>query len=136
MDGQPWLIIFSIGFFIMVAGFIITAGFLVYVSLEIRKLSTNLSCFIKNTEDRLNPVLFETEQTLRSFRKVSDDVGTVTGDVRDVSSGIREIAYNVQALSSVVSALIGDVSLRVGGIKAGLKAALGVLIKDIKERRF
>ncbi len=135
MDSQSWIIIMSLGFFIMALGFLTVIGFLIYASVEIRRAAASFREFLKNTEERIQPVLEETEHTLKSLRKVSDDVGTATENVRNFSSAVYEIVDNVKALSGIVSDLRGGVNLRVLGVKAGIKAALNVLIKQIKERR-
>lgn len=135
MDNQFWIIIMGTGFFIMALGFLAAIGFLIYASLEIRRAASAFKEFLKNTEERMKPVLEETEQTLKSLRNVSDDVGTATENVRNFSDAVYEIVDNVRALSGIVSDLRGGVNLRVLGVKAGIKAALNVLIRQIKEGR-
>lgn len=131
MDSQSWIVIISVGFFIIVFGFIAAIGFLIYASLEIRRAAQTFKEFLKNTEERINPVLEETEQTLKSIRKVSDDVGTVTENVRNFSGAMHEIVDNLRALSSIVHDVREGVSLRVLGVKAGIKTALNVMIKEL-----
>lgn len=132
MADQSWILIFSVGFFIVALGFSAAIFFLIYASMEIRRAAAAFREFLKNTEDRMNPVLKETEQTLKSLRKVSDDVGTATGNVRELSDAAYEIVENVKALSSIVHDVREGVSLRVFGIKAGVKAALNVLLKELR----
>ncbi len=132
MADQSWIIILSVGFFIMALGFSAAIFFLIYASVEIRRAAAAFKEFLKNTEDRIQPVLAETEQTLKSLRKVSDDVGTATGNVRELSDSVYEIVENVKALSGIVHDVREGVSLRVFGIKAGFKAALNVLLRELK----
>ncbi|MDI6728664.1 MAG: DUF948 domain-containing protein [Thermodesulfovibrionales bacterium] len=134
MDSQSWILILSVGFFIMTLGFIAAIGFLIYASLEIRKAAQTFKEFLKNTEERINPVLEETEQTLKSLRKVSDDVATVTENARNFSGALYEIVDNLRALSSIVHDVREGVSLRVLGVKAGVKTALNVLIKELMNK--
>jgi len=135
MLNQSVVIILIIGFFVLLIGFLIAIGFFVYAALELKRISASLREFLKNTEDRMKPVLEETEQTLKSIRKVSDDIGDVTDNVRSFSGSMKEIAINLEALSSITGDLRQGVSLRVLGLKAGIKAATEVLIKQIKDRR-
>jgi uncharacterized protein YoxC len=132
MDSQSWIVIMSVGFFIMALGFIAAIGFLIYASLEIRRAAQAFKEFLENTEERINPVLEETEQALKSLRKVSDDVGTVTENVRNFSGAMYEIVDNLRALSSIVHDVREGMSLRVSGVKAGIKTALEVLIKSLR----
>lgn len=136
MDNQSLMslmIILGVGFFIIAIGFLVAIGFLIYASVEIRRVAVSFREFLKNTEERMKPVLDETEQTLKSIRKVSDDVGTATGNVRNFSSAMYEIAHNVRALSGIISDLKEGVSLRALGVKAGFKAALDVLVKQLSK---
>ncbi|MCL5061925.1 MAG: DUF948 domain-containing protein [Nitrospiraceae bacterium] len=135
MDNQSWVVILSMGFFIMIVGFLAAIGFLIYASVEIRRAANTFKEFLKNAEERLNPVIEEAEQTLKSLRKVSDDVGTATENVRNFSGAMHEIVDNVRVLSGIVSDLREGLSLRVLGVKAGIKTALNVLIKQFKEGR-
>ncbi len=132
MNSQSWILILSVGFFIITLGFIAAIGFLIYASLEIRRAAQAFKEFLQNTEERINPVLEETEQTLKSLRKVSDDVGTITENVRNFSGAMHEIVDNLRALSSIVYNVREGVSLRVLGVKAGIKTALEVLIRSLK----
>lgn len=134
MDSQSWILIISVGFIIMALGFIAAIGFLIYASLEIRRAAQTFREFLKNTEERINPVLEETEQTLKSLKKVSDDVGTVTENARNFSVALYEIVDNLRALSSIVHDVREGMSLRVLGVKAGIKTALNVLIKELMGR--
>ncbi|MEW5745670.1 MAG: DUF948 domain-containing protein [Nitrospirota bacterium] len=135
MESNSWLIILSVGVFILVLGIVVAIGFLVYAIMEIRRLAMTVNEFVKTTEERLTPVLLETELSLRSVRKITDDVGVVTDNVRDLSDAMKEVSLNVRALSTVVGNVGEGVSLRAAGVKAGVRTALGVLINQIRERR-
>lgn len=135
MDNQSVVVFFGIGFFIMMVGLLVGIGFLIYVSIELRKTLSGIRELIHITQDRLMPVIQETEMTLRSIRKVSDDVGTVTENVKNFSTAMEDVVKNVRAISSIAEEFRSGVSLRVSGVKAGLKAAINVLLKQIKERR-
>lgn len=135
MGDQTLIVILSIGFFIIALGFLTAAGFLIYASVEIRRAANAFNEFLKNTETRLNPVLGEAEQSLKSLRKVSDDIGTATENVKNFSAAMHDIVDNIRAISGIVSDVRQGVSLRALGVKAGIKAAMDVLIKQVKEGR-
>lgn len=135
MTERVWLVILSIGFLISAAGILVAIGMLSRAIMDIRRLAATINEFVKNTEERLTPVLIETEQTLKSFRKISDDVGTVTESVRGLSDVVYEIVVNLKTVSNLVNSFGEGVSLRASGIREGVKTALNVLIRQIKERR-
>lgn len=132
---QSWLVFISIGFFIMMIAFLGGVAFLIYASLEIRRAAASLSEFLKRTDENLKPVMHEAEQTLRSLRDVTDDVGVVTDNIRRLSGALYETADNIRAVSNVVNEFRDGMSLRVSAIKTGVRVALGVLINEIKQRR-
>lgn len=132
MINQSMVAIMGGIFFVMLIGFLVAIVFLIYASVELRKSATAFKEFLKNTEDRIAPVLEEAEKTLRSMRKVTDDVGTATDNVRDMSDSMHGIVSNLRAVSSIVDDLRDGASLRASALSAGFKAALGVLINQFK----
>jgi phage-related minor tail protein len=124
------------GFFVMVVGFLVAIAFLIYASLELRRASISFRDFLKDAGERLNPLLDETEKTLKSLRKVTDEVGMLTESSRNFAVALDEIAENARAVSSVITDLRGGISLRAVGVKAGLRAALQVLGHEIKKKPF
>jgi uncharacterized protein YoxC len=135
MTDHSWLIILSIGFFIVTVTFLAAAIFLIYVAVEIKKSAAAIREFLNRTDERIKPVLADAEQVIKNLKGISSDVGTVTENVRNFSGVVSEIATNLKVLSSMLSGLSEGLSVRALGIKAGIKTALEVLIKQIKERR-
>lgn len=129
MDAQSWILILVVGMFIFIIGFLIAIGFIIYVSLEIKRASNTFEGVLKNLEVNLNPVLEEARESLKSIRKVSDDLGTASENVKHLSVTIYNIASNLEILSSMIDDIRRGTSLRVMGLKAGIKAALNTLIK-------
>ena len=135
MGGQYWVALLSIGFFIVIITFLAALFFLIYSSMQIKKTAAAVNDFVRTTDQRLKPVLEETEMTLKSIRTITDDVGAVTGNIRNVSEAVSDVAENVRAVSMIIGDVREQVSLRTSGIMAGVQAALGVLMKNQKERR-
>lgn len=135
MINQSWLIIVSAGFFVIVLIFLAAIGFLIYAIIELKKIGTNLKEFLKITEEKMLPVLAETERTLQSIRKVSDDLGKITESASNITTSVNEIAVNLTALSLLLKDLREGVLVRTSGIKAGVKEAYSTFIKQLKERR-
>jgi uncharacterized protein YoxC len=132
MGGQYWVVLLTIGFLIVIITFVAALFFLIFSTIQIKKMAATLDEFVRTTDQRLKPVLEETEKTLKSIRRVSDDIGAVSGSVREVSGAVSDVAVNVQAISMLVGDLKDEISLRALGIKAGVQTALGVLLKHQK----
>lgn len=136
MNNQPFFLLMGMIFFVMVAGFLVAMGFLVYASIELRKAAISLKAFLKVAEEKIPPLIAETEQTLKSLRRVSDDVAIVTENVGNVSTALREITENVRVASLIVTDLREGASLRFMGVKAGIRAAMHALGQEIKKKSF
>ena len=136
MGDHTWLIIMTSAiFFILALGIITVICLLIYAIFEMRKAAVALNISLKNTEERLNPFILEAEQFLSSVRRVTDDVGAVTGAAHNIAEAGNDLAINLNALNNLVNALSGGLSLKVFGLKAGAKAAINVFMNQLKERR-
>jgi uncharacterized protein YoxC len=120
------------GFILLVIAFI---GFLVYCAAQIRKVTLTVTVFCKNTDAKLAPLLEETEKALKSIRIVTDDVGAITGNFRQVGDAVGDVAVNIRAISAMIGDVGDQLSLKFHGIRAGVQAALGMLIKNAADRR-
>ncbi len=123
------------GFVILIIGFLGAIGFLIYTLMEIKKAITEFRDFLKFMENRLTPVLMETEETLKSIKKVSTDVGDTTENLRSFSSAVYDLGNDVRGIVALISEFREGISLKAVGLKAGIKAALNVLAKQLKEGR-
>jgi hypothetical protein len=123
------------GFIIMVIAVVGAAGFFVYCTFQFRQVTLAVTEFCRETDEKLTPVLIETEKTLRSLRVISDDVGAITGNVREVSDAVSDVAVNIRAIGWLIGDVREQVVLQAHGIKAGVQAALGMLIKNAGDRR-
>jgi uncharacterized protein YoxC len=122
-------------FFIMVIALVAGLGFLIYCIIQIRKMAVTVSDFCRETDAKLTPLLEETEMTLRSVRVITDDVGAITGNVREVTDAVSDVACHIRAVSALIGGARDQASLRANGIKAGIQAALGLLLKNVGDRR-
>ncbi|HMK60212.1 MAG TPA: DUF948 domain-containing protein [Dissulfurispiraceae bacterium] len=132
MGGQYWTLLLTTGFFIVIITFLAALFFLIYSSIQIKKMAVAINEFIRTTDNRIKPVLEETELTLKSVRIITDDIGAVTGSVKEVSEAVSDVATNVRAVSMIMGDVREQVSLRTNGVMAGIQAALGVLMKHHK----
>ena len=136
MADHTWLIIItSAVFFILALGIITVICLLIYAIFEMRKAVAALNSSLKSTEERLNPVILETEQFLKSVRRITDDVGAVTDAARNIAEAGSDVVINLKVLSSLLNNLGEGLSLKAFGLRAGVKTAMNVLINQLKERR-
>ncbi|MDX9714611.1 MAG: DUF948 domain-containing protein [Dissulfurispiraceae bacterium] len=108
---------------------------LIWVLLGIRKLVDDAGIFIRNIDDRIKPLLDEAGNAVRNINRISDDVGTVTSSARDLSDAVSVIVKNVVAANNLVEDIKSAIPVRAAGLRAGAKAALAVLISQIRNRR-
>ena len=136
MADHSWLImLISAGFLILALCIFIALGLLVYAIFEMRKAVAALNSSLKSTEERLNPVILETERFLRSVRSITDDVGAVTCSARNIAEAGSDVIINLRALSCLINDIGEGLSLKAFGVQAGVKTAINVLLTQLKERR-
>ena len=113
---------------------IAAVGVFIYVMVELRATIRGLKEFMKTTENALKPTLEELQETLKSLRNVTDNVTSVTEDVKVLSSSVRDVGENVKHVSELVGGVTSSTVLKVSGIRAGVGAALEVLLKNLLSR--
>jgi len=74
MEGQYWTVLMTIGFFIGFVALTVAFVFFIYGAIQLKKMVECLNDFCKTTDERLKPVLEETEKTMKSIRAVTDNV--------------------------------------------------------------
>ncbi len=134
MESNSWLIILSICFFIMTLTFVAVIVFILFAAIELRKASVSLREFLNRTEEKMQPVLQQTELTLATLRRVSEDVKGVTGNVRSVSDSVNEFSGNIRVANALVGELQTALTSRASGLRAGLSAALAVFMGQSRGR--
>lgn len=127
MPDQYWTTILGIGLFVVAITFFAAVFLLIYSFLQIKKAATALTDFLAATNLKINPVLKEAEETLKSMRTVCDDIGSATSNIRNISSALSDVTVRVRTLGLFTEGLQNQIAVRITGLKAGIKAALGVL---------
>jgi uncharacterized protein YoxC len=115
---------------ITLAVFVLT-GFIIYLILELKKTINSVKLSMESIEKVIIPTVEELQMTLKSVRKITDDVGVVTEEVKGLSGSIREIRENVKYVSEAVSAITKNSVVQVSGVKAGVKAGFEYFIKNL-----
>ena len=127
---------FITSFILVVLTFLATIFFLIYSFIQIKRAADAITAFMAATELKINPVLKEAEETLKSIRTVSDDIGSVTSSIKNISGTISELAFKIRTLGLLTDGIQNQLSVRISAFKAGIKAATGVLLKREKEGGF
>jgi uncharacterized protein YoxC len=127
---DQYLTILFIGLFVVAVTFLAALFLLIYAFLQIKKAATALTDFLAETDLKINPVLKEAEETLKSIRSVSDDIGSVTSSVKIVSGTISDLAFKIQTLGLLTDGIQNQLSVKISAFKAGIKAATGVLLNQ------
>ena len=112
----------------------VTAGFIIWLIIEIRRTVFSLNVLLKTTNESIKPTLEELQQTLRSIRSVSNDINDVTSDIKILSGSVRDVGMNVKAVSNVIEHITSLTTIRASGLRAGVKAGLEVLINNLFSR--
>jgi hypothetical protein len=64
-------------------------------------------------------------------RNVTDNVTGVTEDVRVLSSSVRDVGENVKHVSQLVEGATSSAMIKALGLRAGVNAAMGALLKNV-----
>ena len=115
-------------FILVVITFLATVFFLIYSFIQIRKAGDAITAFLAATELKINPVIKEAEETLKSIRAVSNDIGSVTSSFKEISGTVSELAFKIKTLGLITDGIQNQLSVRISALKAGIKAATGVLL--------
>ena len=128
MSDQYLTTILGIGLAVVSVAFLVAIFLLIYSFLQIKKASMALTEFLASTELKINPVLKEAEETLKSIKTVCDDIGSATSNIRSISGVLSDIALQARTLGILTEDLQNRMNVRLAGLKAGMKAALSVLL--------
>lgn len=128
---DPYLTtILGIGIIVVAITFLAVVFLFIYSFIQIKKAATALTDFLAATDLKINPVLKEAEETLKSIRTISDDIGSATSNIRNISGALSDMAVQVRTFGLLTEGLQNQFAVRITGLKAGIKAALGVLLNQ------
>ena len=113
---------------------LVTAGFTIALIVEVRKTICILNKLLKTTEECIKPTLEEMQLTLKSLRRVSDDLNDVTADIKTLSGAARDVGRNIRHISNLVESVTLATAIKASGLKAGIKTGLEVLLGNLFSR--
>jgi len=116
--------------------FIIYAAFNIANLIEVRRASIALRQLIKRTEENLHPAL-------TALRGILEDIGKATYNIAVLTRSLREVAETVERIENTVNGLyeyykegLGEAArANIAGLKAGVKAGMTTLLKDLNDRK-
>ncbi len=133
MVESQWMLIILIVFFTSCVFLIAVVFLLIYTIVQIKKASAALTDFLSATDLKFNPVIKEAEETLKSIRTVSDDIGSATSNIRNISGALSDLSHKINSLGLLIESLHDLLSIRISGVKAGIAAARNVLFDNRKK---
>lgn len=116
------------------------AGVIIFivVMVELKGAIKGFKELIQTTERSVKPTLIELQETLRSFRYLTDNMNDTAENIRDFSGSIREVGESIRSINEnvkQVNALIETFHLmgkaEISGIKAGLGAGIRSFVKHL-----
>lgn len=116
--------------------FIIYAAFNIASIIEMRRTNIALRQLIKRTEENLHPAL-------TALRSILEDIGKATYNMAALTRSLRELAETVARVENTVNGLyeyykegLGEAArANMAGLKAGVKAGVVTLLKDLNDRK-
>lgn len=116
--------------------FIVYAVINIASIIEMRRASIALRQLIKRSEENLHPAL-------TALRGILEDIGKTTYNIAVLTQSLREMAETVARVENTVNGLyeyykkdLGEAArANIAGLKAGVKAGMTTLLKDLNERK-
>jgi len=117
---QLWIVLITVAV-------LVTAGFLIAVLIELRKVARSFTEFLKMTGESTKTTLEELQQTLKSLRSVSDDIHDVTDDVKTFSGAVKDVGQNIQQINNIFEKVTSSALVEASSLKVGIQTAFAVL---------
>lgn len=130
MVDHIWVVVVSLGFLFLIVGFLVGISILIYATLEIKKAVNGVKSLVEKVESNIHPIIDSTDSTIKGIKAISEDIKQITGNVKILSESLTDLAHNVRETSRLVIDLRNSLSVKGAGLKAGLKTALEVLLKQ------
>lgn len=110
---------------------LVIAVVLVYLLLEIRRAVRKLEDFISTSRSSLIPTLDELPGTVKSIRRIADNMSVVTEDVKTLSGSVREVGENIRQTSAYIEGIASSSSIQISGLKAAVRVGLNTLMNNL-----
>ncbi len=119
-----------------VTAFVIYAIFSIANILEMRKASVALRRLIEGSEENLYSSLAAMRGILEDIKKTTDNVVILTESVREIAETAQRVEKNVKELYGYYVEGMGETArANMAGLKAGVKAGVTSLLRDMSEKK-
>jgi uncharacterized protein YoxC len=116
--------------------FIIYAAFNIANLIEMRRTSIALRQLINRTEENLHPALTALRGILEDVGKATYNIAALTERVREVSETVTRVEKSIRELYGYYKEGLGEAAqANIAGLKAGVKAGVVTLLKDLNVRK-
>lgn len=116
--------------------FIIYAAFNIVNTIEMRRTSIALRQLIVSSEEDLRPALAALRGILEDVGKTTNDVAVLTQSLRGVADTAARVEHTVNGLYEYYREGLGKAArANIAGLKAGVKAGVVTLLKDLNDRK-
>ena len=117
---------------------IVTVIIFIWVMLELRKAIKALKELVNTTENSLKPTVAELQETLKSVKvladstmEITEDMKIFSGALKDAGKSVKHVSGDVERVVNLVEGITSLASLETSSLKAGIKAGLWVLSKNL-----
>ena len=116
--------------------FVIYAAFNISNIIEMRRTSSALRQLIKRTEENLHPALTALRGILEDIGKATYNIAVLTRSLREVAETVARVEKTVNGLYEYYKEGLGEAArANIAGLKAGVKAGVVTLLKDLNNRK-
>jgi hypothetical protein len=116
--------------------------FIIYAAVSIAYQVSNyrtgvaIRQFVSQSSDDMRAAMAELRATLENFRKISDDVTTVTRNVREITTSVADLQRNVRTMYGFIRGTAGArTRAELAGLNAGIRTGVATLVKGLKKER-
>jgi hypothetical protein len=116
--------------------FIVYAVFSIVNTIEMRRTSIALRQLIVRSEEDLRPALAALRGILEDIGTTTDNVAVLTQSLRGVADTAARVEHTVNGLYEYYRESLGEAArANIAGLKAGVKAGVVTLLKDLNDRK-
>lgn len=123
---------------IITAAVVVIVIFVVRLATKLSETAASVEEFLETTDRTLKGVAGEVNESLRSFRVITDTVGgaasdvkALTGSFKDAGQAVQEVADSVRDIGKAVQGLGSETVASVCGLRAGLKTGFETFVKNL-----
>jgi methyl-accepting chemotaxis protein len=124
---------------------LINAGIVVFIIyavvniaglIEINRSARALRQFIRKTEEEFQPTLSSARGVLGDIEKATHSVVDLSEKIREVTEALTRVEHSIRELYAYYKDGLSEAAqANIAGLKAGVKAGVVTLLKDLNDRK-